>query len=513
MKNILYILIIASVITSCAKLDEVPKSQISNESFYQTQSDAVSAVQSVYNDLNHNSSGDHASIYNRLLVLAVAMSTDDNVPGLRATNPDVRSIAAFTQTSTNTRYYELWRQHYEAINRANAAIEKLPSIKQGDQTVINRLVLEAKFLRGLLYYNLVRLWGPVPLIVQPTSSVTGLNVPRADTAAVYQQIVSDFTAAKALPIKYTGTDAFRATSGAANAFLLSVAITRRQWSNAVSIYNTITSGGYGYALLPNYADIFSSSKKFTAEHIFDANYISDGTGNMTGTGNSNILGYIAAPVNGYVVGGGVGADADAPIAPLRGLFSAGDKRADATFKDSILTTVNNKLVKTYSPHFTKFLDPSSGVNLLNNGINFPIIRYAEVVLFYAEAQNELGNTTEAYNAINQIRNRAGLPNLTAGLSKDDFRDALFQERKLEFVYEQIRWFDLIRTNGSGKKLFAKALKALDPNGTSGTVGSPNYDPAGWVQIKSKVTDEHFTLLPIPATELTTNTNLTQNTGW
>ncbi len=514
MKIILFILIAASLITSsCTKLDENPKSQITSTSFYKTQSDAVSAVQSIYNDLTHNTSGDHASIYNRLLVLAVAMGTDDNIPGIRATNPDVRSIGAYTQTSTNTRYYELWRQHYEAINRANAAIDNLPSIKQGDTVVIKRLVLEAKFLRGLLYYNLVRLWGPVPLVVHETTPSSNLFLARTDTATVYQQIISDFTDATNLPKSYIGVDAFRATSGAANSFLLSVAVTRRQWSNVVSIYNTITSGGYGYALLPNYADIFSSSKKFTAEHIFDANFVADGTGNLTGTGNSNLLGYISAPINGYKVGGGLGADADAPILPLRSLFKANDKRTTVTFTDSVLATVNGKLVETYNPHFSKYLDPSSGINLLNNGINIPIIRFAEVVLFYAEAQNELGNSTEAYNAINQIRTRAGLPNLTVGLSKDDFRDSLFLERKLEFVYEQIRWFDLIRTNGSGTKLFAKALKALDPNGTSGTLGSPNYDPNGWVTIKSKVTDEHFTLLPIPATEIVTNRNLMQNPGW
>jgi hypothetical protein len=340
-----------------------------------------------------------------------------------------------------------------------------------------------------------------------------LDVARSDSSAVYQQIVADLTDAKKLPKSFTGIDAFRATSGAANSLLLSVAVTRRQWSNAVAIYNTINSGGYGYALLPNYADIFSSSKKFTAEHIFDANYIADGTGNMTGTGNGNILGYIAAPTTGYKVGGGLGADADAPILPLRALFKANDKRTKATFIDSVLATVNGKLVETYNPHFSKFLDPSSGANLLNNAINTPIIRYAEVVLYYAEAQNELGNSGEAYTAINKIRSRAGLADLTAGLSKDAFRDSLFLERKLEFVYEQVRWFDLIRVNGSGTKLFTKALKALDPNGTAGTKGSANYDPNGWVPLKAKVTDEHFTLLPIPATEITTNTKLTQNPGW
>jgi hypothetical protein len=496
---------------SCTKLDETPLSQISSENFYKSQTDAIAAVQSVYNNLTHNTSKDHASIYNRLLVLAVGMSTDDQIPGLSATNPDVRSIGAYTQTSTNTRYYELWRQHYEAINRANTAIDRLPLITSADTAVIHRLILEAKFLRGLYYYNLVRLWGDVPLTIHETKSLIGLAIPRTPADDVYKQIISDLTEATGLPKKYTGTDAFRATSGAAHALLLSVAITRQNWDEAILQYNSIKSGGYGYDLFPNYADVFSATKKNTIEHIFDASVIADGSGGLNGTGNTDILGYIAAPLTGYTVGGGTGADADAPIAPLRALFKSNDTRTAVTFNDSIIDAKTQK--KVYNPHLYKYWDPTAGKNLLNNGVNIPIIRYAEVLLFYAEAQNEKGNNVEAYNAINKVRNRAGLSNLTVGLNKDDFRDSVFFERKLEFVYEQIRWFDLIRVNGSGKKLFAKALKALDPNGTSGTKGSPNYDPNGWVPAKSKVTDEHFTLLPIPAQELTSNSKLVQNPGW
>ena len=508
MKNILYIVLLTGLITSCVKLDEDPRSQISTDNFYKTQSDAVAAVQSIYADLTHNTSGDHASIYNRLLVLATGMMTDDNIPGPRATNPDVRSIAALTQTATNTRYYELWRQHYEAINRANIAIDRLPSITSGDTAVINRLVLEAKFLRGLLYYNLVRLWGDVPLLIHETKSLDNLNVSRTPANAVYTQIVNDLTDATRLPKKYSGADAYRATSGAARALLLSVSVTCQQWADAIAQYKSIVSGGYGYDLLPNYADVFSSTKKFTAEHIFDANFIADGSTTLNGTGNTNILSYISAPVNGFNAGDGVGGDADAPIVTLRGFFIAKDKRASVTFADSILTSVNGKLVKTYSPHFYKYWDASAAKNPINNGVNVPIIRYAEVVLFYAEAENELnGPTTEAYLAINSVRHRAGLADLTASLTKDQFRDSIFFERKLEFVYEQIRWFDLIRTNGSGKPLLIQALKDL----TNPVKGGNATDT--WTVAKANNVSEKFYLLPIPASEIIANPNLTQNPGW
>jgi len=509
MKKILYTIVLLGLITtSCVKLEEDPRSQISTGNFYQTQSDAVAAVQSIYNDLTHNTSGDHASIYNRLLVLATGMMTDDNIPGPRATNPDVRSIAALTQTSTNTRYYELWRQHYEAINRANTAIDRLPLIQSGDTAVINRLVLEAKFLRGLLYYNLVRLWGDVPLIIHETTSLDNLQIARTPASDVYAQISNDLTEAIRLPKKYAGADAFRATGGAARSLLLSISVTRRQWNDAILQYNTIINGGYGYGLEANYADVFSSTKKFTREHIFDANYIADGSGTLNGKGNTNILSYISAPINGFNPGDGAGGDADAPIVTLRPLFRKNDKRAQTTFNDSIISIVNGKSIKTYSPHFYKYWDATAAKNPANNGINAPIIRFAEVVLFYAEAQNELnGPNAEAYAAIDTVRGRAGLPKLTQGLTKDQFRDSLFLERKLEFVYEQIRWFDLIRINGSGKPLLISALKSLIDPAKGGSTSDT------WTVAKANNVSEKFYLLPIPASEIIANTKLTQNPNW
>jgi hypothetical protein len=510
MKKIIYSTVLtvlfSGLFTSCVDLNEDVRSNISSGNFYQTQSDAVSAVQSIYADLTHNTSGDHASIYNRLLVLATGMMTDENIPGPRATNPDVRSIAALTQTSTNTRYYELWRQHYEAINRANAAIDRLPGITSGDATVISRLVLEAKFLRGLYYYNLVRLWGDVPLLTHETTALNNLNVARTPKEEVYAQIIKDFTDATSLPAKYTGADAFRATSGAAHALLLSVAITRQNWTEAVNQYNAIQTGGYGYDLFSNYADNFVTSKKNTVEHIFDAYTIADNSGFGTGLGNTNILSYISAPVSSFAVGQSYGGDADAPIVTLRGLFKSNDSRTKVTFNDSVLISGTSK--KTYSPHFYKYWDAAASTNLANNGVNIPIIRYSEVVLFYAEAQNELnGPNTVAYGAINKVRNRAGLANLTTGLTKEQFRDSIFQERHLEFVYEQIRWFDLIRTNGSGKAILVDALKALKDPAKGGNATDT------WTVAKATNVSDKFLLLPIPASEISANPKLTQNPNW
>lgn len=473
---------IATVFTACVSLDEEPLSNISSAQFYKTPADANSAVASIYYSLSHNTSGDHASIYNRLLTLAVGMSSDDHIPGPRATNPDVRSLAVLTQSESNDRYSQLWKQHYDGINRANVAIDRIPAI-EGDTLTTNRLVREAKFLRALYYYNLVRLWGDVPLVLHETTSLKDLNVSRASSTDVYAQIESDLKEAEKLPKSYTGANVFRATSGAAKALQLSTLITRQKWSEAITKYNEIQNGGFGYDLFANYYDVFNPNTKNGKEHIFSVQFIADGAGNFTGTGNTNIRGFIAAPT---AVQGNA---ADAPHPSLLAAFDKkNDTRYGVSFYDSIVSPFDGQL-KKFTPHFKKYLDPSSGRNFLNSAVNVAVIRYAEVVLFYAEALNETKATPDAstYAAINRVRNRAGLANLTEGLTKDQFRDSVYLERRREFVYEDIRWFDLIRT----ERLVSELKKHTD---------------------KVNVSEKHY-LLPIPARERSLNPNLTQNTGW
>ena len=476
----LLIVLVSLGFSNCVKLTEDPRSNISSGQFYNNPADANSAVVSIYNALSHNTSGDHASIYNRLFTLAISMSTDDHIAGPRATNPDVRSLAALTQSASNDRYSQLWKQHYDGINRANIAIDRIPEI-QGDTATTNRLVHEARFLRALLYFNLVRLWGDVPLVLHETTSLANLDVARAPAADVYTQILSDLKDAEKLPVKFTGVNSFRVTSGAAKALELNIYVTRKQWADAISKYNEIKNGGFGYDLFSNYADVFNTATKNGKEHIFSVQYIADGAGNLTGTGNTNIREIISAPIQLN------GADADAPHPSLLASFNSKDLRYGVTFYTSLVSPFDGAL-KSFTPHFKKYFDPASGKNLLNSGVNVPVLRYVESVLFYAEAVNESqGAVSEAYDAINKVRTRAGLPNLTAGLSQDQFRDSVYVERRHEFVYEDIRWFDLIRT----KRLVSELKKYAD---------------------KVNVSEKNY-LLAIPQHELSLNPKLTQNPGW
>ena len=474
MKKILYILLGIFSITSCTDLNEDPASLITTEQFYKTESDALSAVTSVYNATLNNGG---LTMYNRLFHLAFEIMTDDAIAGLRVTNADVRAISVLAHSTTNDRVDELWRESYVAINRANIAITRIPQIEM-DATLRTRLVNEAKFLRALLYFNMVRLWGDVPLILQETGSLKKdeILVARTPKEEVYKQIIEDLTAAEALPASFSGADAGRATGGAAKSILAKVYLTRQEWDKAAAKSLEVINGPYGYDLFENFADVFNVATKNGKEHIFSVQCKS----NVNGQGNR--LASSATPVG---IPGVAAAGTDEPEPKTFALFSPEDKRRDVTFFTSLVSPTTGKEV-TFPPRFFKYFDPAQIGNPTESAKNIPVIRFAEILLIYAEAVNEAGSpTTEAFAAINRVRKRAGLTALT-GLSKDEFREAVYNERRLELMFEFQRWFDLIRT-----KRMVTVLQKIG---------------------KTNAAEKHY-LHPVPQREIDINSKLVQNPGW
>jgi starch-binding outer membrane protein, SusD/RagB family len=474
MKKIIYIFLGVFSLASCTDLNESPASLITTEQFYKTESDALSAVTSVYNAALNNGG---LTMYNRLFHLAFEIMSDDAIAGLRVTNADVRTISVLAHSTTNDRVDELWRESYVAINRANIVIARAPLIEM-DATLRTRLVNEAKFLRGLLYFNMVRLWGDLPLILNETGSLSkdAILVSRTPKEEIYKQIIADLTAAEALPNSFTGADAGRATAGAAKSILAKVYLTRQEWDKAAAKSLEVINGPYGYDLFENYADVFNVATKNGKEHIFSVQCKS----NVNGQGNR--LASSATPVG---IAGVASAGTDEPEPSTYALFSADDKRRDVTFFTSLVSPTTGKAVN-FAPRFFKYFDPAQIGNPTESAKNIPVIRFAEILLIYAEAVNEAsGAGTEAYAAINRVRKRAGLAALT-GLSKDQFREAVYTERRLELMFEFQRWFDLIRT----KRMIAELKK----------VG------------KTNAAEKHY-LHPIPQREMDLNPRLVQNPGW
>jgi hypothetical protein len=501
--NIILFFLATAVFVSCTKLKEEPNSIIVAAQFYKTQADAVAAVNAVYGTLNSDPAADFP-IYGRNLNLLIGNGSDDQVYSPSNTNPDVRALGTTTYIAANDRVRKSWQQHYYGISRANLAIDNIPNIKF-DEALRSRLVREAKFLRALLYFNLVRLHGGVPLILHDpeTVNVNDLKVARASADEVYAQIIADLTDAVNLPASYNAADKGRVTAGAVHGLLAKVYVTKKDWVNAQTELEKVISTGtfpnatgtYGYDLFANFKDAFQKPTKNGKEHLFSVQYETNG-------GAKNSQNYISSgdfgSFNPAVYAG------DLPDERLVAIFDSADTRKSVSFFNKLLNPATGVTVDFGAiTRFAKFIDftlsPLTNQGL--SGVNFPVLRYADILLLYAETLNEIngGPTADAYKAINIIRARAyGVYTASgnysdnshdlSGLSQDEFRDAVFLERRKEFVQEANRWFDLAR---NGK--LVDALKQIPAKANN-------------------VSDKNL-LYPIPQVEIDLNPLLTQNPGW
>ncbi|WP_125720371.1 RagB/SusD family nutrient uptake outer membrane protein [Flavobacterium ustbae] len=444
-KIILTIILSAGSLTSCADLEVTPTSFVTEDNYFITQDDAVASVTAVYASLSLDPG--EQSLFGRNLYFLTDMASDYAAAGVSATNPQVRALSSLNHDATSDRVQVAWRQIYAGINRANVSIDNIPKVS-GSEVVKTRLINEAKFIRGLLYFQAVRLWGGVPIVLHEASSINlgDLKTNRSTADEVYAQIIKDLTDAEALPKTYSATDAGRATSGAAKAILAKVYLTRKDWPNAIAKSREVINGGYGYALFEEFQDIFTKTKKNGKEHIFSVQF----EPNQAGNGSSGST-FQATSFTGFTAT--EPADIISDVALFYDIYATGDKRRDVSYAKQLLNPATGTLYTFPKPIFKKYLDLTNLATPGNVAINFPVIRYADILLSLAEAINEQsGPTAEAYELINQVRRRAfgkaiTTPDATvdlAGLGQTSFRTAIQEERKKEFVQEGQRWFDLVR---------------------------------------------------------------------
>ncbi|MES2238800.1 MAG: RagB/SusD family nutrient uptake outer membrane protein [Bacteroidota bacterium] len=484
-KIIITFILSASLFVSCTELEVTPTSFVTKDNFFITQDDAVASVTAAYASLSLDPG--EQSLFGRNLYFLTDMASDYAAAGVSATNPQVRALSSLTHDATSDRVQVAWRQIYAGINRANVAIDNIPKAA-GSDVIKTRLINEAKFIRGLLYFQAVRLWGGVPIVLhEPTSiQVESLKSRRATVDEVYTQIISDLTAAESLPPTYAASDAGRATSGAAKAILTKVYLTRKDWSNAILKAKEVINGGYGYALFENFADIFDKTKKNGKEHIFSVQF----EPNQAGNGSSGST-YQATSFTGFTAT--EPADIISDVALFYDIYATGDTRRDASYVKQLVNPATGTLYTFPKPLFKKYLDLNNLATPSNGSINFPLIRYADILLSFAEATNEKdGATLEALEAVNQVRRRAfGKPILTPNVTVDlvaltnvQLRDAIREERKKEFVQEGQRWFDLVRWGTlvtEVKKVTAKNSVSARNNLYPIPQSERNIDPVGLPQ--------------------------------
>ncbi|MFH7004956.1 RagB/SusD family nutrient uptake outer membrane protein [Flavobacterium bizetiae] len=444
-KIIITIILSAGLFASCTDLEVTPTSFVTEDKYFKTQDDAVASVTAVYASLSLDPG--EQSLFGRNLYFLTDMASDYAAAGVSATNPQVRALSSLTHDATSDRVQVAWRQIYNGINRANVSIDNIPKVT-GNETVKTRLINEAKFIRGLLYFQAVRLWGGVPIVLhEPTSiQLESLKSRRETVDAVYTQIISDLNAAEALPATYPASDAGRATSGAAKAILAKVYLTRKDYPNAILKAREVINGGYGYGLFESFQDIFTKTKKNGKEHIFSVQFEPNQAGNGSSGSTfqaTSFIGFTATEP----------ADIISDVALFYDIYAAGDTRRDVSYAKQLPIPGTANVYTFPKPIFKKYIDFTNLATPGNVAINFPIIRYADILLSLAEAINEQGAPTpEAYELINQVRRRAFAKPITtpdpsvdlSGLTQATFRAAIQEERKKEFVQEGQRWFDLVR---------------------------------------------------------------------
>ena len=387
----------------------------------------------------------------------------------------------FTYFPALNQIHDTWRGLYEGVYRSNLAIANIPGINMAE-ALKSQYVGEAKFLRALFYFDLVNIFGAVPLVTQPLPDTDASLIARTPVADVYKVIIADLLAAEAgLPVSHSGANLGRVTKGAAQALLGKVYLYNKDYANAEKYFLLVINSGK-YGLMDNFQEVWHRSFENNKESIFEVQFADIG-----GSGSNGRNGSYLPAVNG-ATGSGLATkrafDAFDPTDPRRAMsiFRPGD-----SFAPNVSTALSTFSAVWSATGYAvkKGMWPIMYVN--SNGINYPIIRYADVLLMYAEAANELNKLTEARAAVNQIRARpsVNMPAITAANTgtKAAMFNAINKERQVELMFEFIRFNDLRR--------WGLALQELGPIG---------------YQAK-------HALFPIPQLELDINPKLTQNQGW
>ena len=486
----LSIIIVVLTFTSCEDfLEENPVDRYVANNFYKSAEDVDAAVTAIYAQL--------PSIYERNIMSLNDLPTDTEKNGLGMPNQYLQNLEYLRFTPENQFVGQMWQNNYEGIAKANTAILNIPEVEM-DENLKNRYLGEARFLRGLFYFNLVRFFGDVPLVLRIDSPEDAL-IPRTDKSEVYNQILRDLQFAENnLPI--TAPEIGRITKGAAKALMGKVYLEKGDYQASVDkLSEVIESGQYPYALHEDFGDNWRQETENGQESILTVEF-------MDPPGDTNWAMQLNAPKYSIHEGAGVPGlinanEADIPTEDLFIDYSEDDERFNTTFKMDYLSPTDNQIYTATIPLFGKYWEEGEVV-MNQSSTNYHILRYADVLLMYAEALAGVGEIPKAHQYLNMVRERAFDSSVFnySGLSQTELNEAILEERKLEFAYEGHRWFDLVRAG--------KLVEVMKAHGIiEAELAEPNK-----IEIATNIQDYH-TLYPIPQRELDLNEELEQNPGY
>lgn len=426
-------LLCSVILSSCSKdfLDLKPISQTTPDNFYQTAEDMENALNGAYSALQFGGISTNSYVFGEV-------RSDNTVPVPSGSVTDQDEFDRFYIRSTNPYIQARWNDGYRGIARCNNILDRIGSI-EWDENLKNKYIGETRFIRALIYFELVRTYGDIPLVLNEIQRPDeGYEFVRNPKSEIYFQIEMDLIEAeKILPIS-SSTNLGHATQGAAKALLGKVYLTQKKYIEASKKLKEVIDSDK-YSILTDYASVFDADDGDNPEIIFAIQFMSGDLGEGNPWPNS------FAPENsGNVVIPFGGSGNNQPSSDLINSYEPNDLRKDF----SLATSYVNDAGQTIPYNFVrKYRDEPAKRD--DNDNDIPVIRFADVVLMYAEALNEIGYEAngEAFHYINLIRNRAGLDDLeiTEVSDQQKFRLAMEQERRVELAFEGHRWFDLVRT--------------------------------------------------------------------
>jgi hypothetical protein len=485
-------------ISGCETLDEVPYSFIGVENIYKNEGDIDKAILGAYQPIFQDGVND------LWLFLALSGPSENVTVRLKA---GAQGRLASVEFRDSDPQIGMWNNYYRGINRANTVIENISTVGL-DPTLAEQKIAEARFIRAYYYFNLAHMFGGVPLHLTSTTSFDDNSVkkPRATLEEVYAVVEEDLMYAESrLKESWDATNLGRATSGAAKAFLGKLYITMAgkplqtagMYEKAATKLAEIVGD---YSLVPSYANVFDINNEFNSEIIFARPNIT----NIGGSGT--VLTFFAgAPNTPFSFNGGQYQFALSEA--FYDSFDPADERRDGSMLYAY--TNRNGVDVTYDrtgaatgglqfggprkPNgipFNKLRDPEASTAPFDHGNDIIFMRYADVLLLLAEANNEKGSSSAALPFLNEVRNRAGLGDITTS-DQAELRAIIKQERKWELAGEYTEYYDLQRWGD------LEASMAINPDAIQLNV---SYEPK-------------LELYPIPLSQLQANENLTQNPGY
>ncbi|MCR8556722.1 RagB/SusD family nutrient uptake outer membrane protein [Mucilaginibacter sp. BJC16-A38] len=484
MKIKIFAIVLLVSLAGCKKsFLEIPsKTALSTTVYFKSESDFQQAINGAYAPLRGAYNGSSGA-------WAMGELRSDNTTYVY--NPNDRGnvqgeyVCDFLDDNTSGTTPNKYYSDYQLIARVNQILALIDGVPF-DASDKNNIKGQAYFLRAFCYFDLVQYFGSVPLHLKPVSTLAETALPLSSADVIYKQIIADAQQANTLLPGKATQEPGRVTSGSAKTLLGNVYIVLKQWADAETILKTIT----GYSLLPNYADIYNVSNKNNAESIFEIQY-KEGT---EGFASSFFYTFLVEPVTagevtavtGIPENGHTGEGYNIPTPDIIGAYEPNDTRKNASIAYITASGVSYPFINKYNhPHAL------SG----NTNDNWPVYRYAEVLLFLAEALNEENKPSEAIPYLNQVRARAGLP-ATAAASQTDVRNAIIKERRVELAFENKRWLDLVHFGLADQVMKAYGAKVkANPQAY--------YFPVGFSPAPTAYTNIRI-LFPIPASEVALN---------